>query len=67
MNGVLVTEVGQGSPAWKAGLRPDDVILSVNRVDVSDVRTFVKLVAGAKGPLVLGVMRGNRAAYLIIK
>lgn len=67
VSGVVVTQVGQGSPAWRAGLRPDDLILSVNRVEVADVKSFVGIVGGITGQLTLGVMRGNRAAYLVIK
>jgi serine protease Do/serine protease DegQ len=67
VNGVQVTEVANGTAAWKAGLRDGDVILSVNRVEVPDVESFVMLVGQTKGQLLLGVLRGNRTALLLIK
>lgn len=67
VNGVQVTQVTNGTAAWKAGLRDGDVILSVNRVEVPDVDSFVMLVGQTKGQLVLGVLRGNRTALLVIK
>ena len=62
-----VTQVANGTAAWKAGLRDGDVILSVNRVEVPDVESFVMLVGQTKGQLLLGVLRGNRTALLLIK
>jgi S1-C subfamily serine protease len=62
-----VTQVANGTAAWKAGLRDGDVILSVNRVEVPDVDSFVMLVGQTKGQLLLGVLRGNRTALLVIK
>jgi len=59
--------VTNGTAAWKAGLRDGDVILSVNRVEVPDVDSFVMLVGQTKGQLLLGVLRGNRTALLVIK
>jgi serine protease Do/serine protease DegQ len=67
VNGVQVTQVANGTAAWKAGLRVGDVILSVNRVEVPDVESFVMLVGQTKGQLLLGVLRGNRTALLLIK
>jgi serine protease Do/serine protease DegQ len=67
VNGVQVTQVANGTAAWKAGLRDGDVILSVNRVEVPDVDSFVMLVGQTKGQLLLGVLRGNRTALLVIK
>jgi serine protease Do/serine protease DegQ len=65
--GVMVFEVATGSPAWKAGLREGDVVTSVNRQQISDLEGFIGLVAQIKGQLLLGVRRGNQAAYLVIR
>lgn len=67
INGVAVTRVANGTPAWKAGLRAGDIILSVNREEVMDVESFVELIGASRGQLLLGVMRGNRTAMLVIK
>jgi len=65
--GIMVFEVATGTPAWAAGLREGDVITSVNRQQLADLQSFLALVSRAKGQLLLGVLRGNRAAYLVIK
>ena len=65
--GVVVIKVSANTPASKAGLREGDVILSVNRVQIDDVNSFVELVGQSRGQLLLGVLRGRQSAYLLIK
>ncbi|MGE3773735.1 MAG: DegQ family serine endoprotease [Gammaproteobacteria bacterium] len=65
--GVMVFEVATGTPAWGAGLREGDVITSVNRQTVEDLQTFLGYVGQIKGALLLGVLRGNQSAYLVIR
>ncbi|MBN1346669.1 MAG: Do family serine endopeptidase [Phycisphaerae bacterium] len=43
--GVVVSGVGEGTPAAKAGLKLDDVVLSINGQDVSDNRQLSNRVA----------------------
>jgi serine protease DegQ len=43
--GVLITQVERGSPADKAGIKPGDVLLSVNGRPVADTTTMLNLVA----------------------
>ena len=65
--GIMVFEVSTGTPAWAAGLREGDVITSVNRTQIEDLPSFLGLVGQVKGALLLGVLRGNRSAYLVIR
>jgi len=65
--GSMVFAVTTGTPAWAAGLREGDVITSVNRAQIEDLAALLGLVGQAKGPLLLGVLRGNRAAYIVIR
>jgi serine protease Do len=44
--GALVAEVMEDTPAAKAGLRPGDLILSVNATPVEEVRDLSQMVAG---------------------
>jgi S1-C subfamily serine protease len=44
--GVEVVEIVEGSPAHKAGLRPEDLILEVDGMPVEDVGDLQRLMAG---------------------
>lgn len=64
--GVQVLDLDQDSPAAEAGLRPGDIILSVNRHAVSGLADFKKLASG-EGDLLLYVRRGDGALYLALQ
>jgi len=42
--GVIVQKIEPGSPAQKAGLEPEDQLLSYNGQEIMDVRRFIQLV-----------------------
>jgi len=67
VEGIHVVDVERGSPAWRSGLRQGDVITSVNRQPVKDVPLFLKHVNGKNEPLLLRIIRGNTAAFIVIK
>ena len=66
IEGVVVYSVKRGSPAWKAGLRPDDIITSVNRQPVTALEQFKPMVSNAK-ELLFNIVRGRRAMFLLLK
>ncbi len=67
LQGVIIAEVQRGSPAWQAGLRKGDIITSVNRKNIADLNEFLTTVNQIKDSLLLRVIRGNTAAFLVIK
>ncbi len=67
VKGVLVAGVAPGSPAWNAGLRSGDVILSVNRHPVHSLAQASQAAAGSRGRLLLNVKRGNAAMFVLIQ
>ncbi len=67
VQGVIVDEVDQRSYAWSYGLRPGDIITSVNRQSVSDIDDFINLVNRNNGSLLLRIVRGNSAAFLVLR
>ena len=64
--GVEVVSVEQQSPAWRAGLRPGDVIYEVNRNDVESLQDFNELIAGQSPVTALSVVRQNRRMLVIV-
>lgn len=66
VQGIMVYSVKRDSPAWNAGLRSEDVITSVNRQPVDSLETFKPLVHNAD-QLLLNIVRGRRAMFLLLK
>jgi len=58
----FVEEILPGSPAAKAGLRPDDMIVYVNGELVPSVKFFNEIMSklGPGSRVILDVRRGNR-------
>jgi serine protease Do len=68
LEGVLVTEVEQGSPAWRAGLQPGQVITSVDRKPVESVREFKSALEAAKDhKILLFVTDGRSSRFVVVK
>lgn len=66
VQGVIVTEVEAGSPAWRSGLRQGDIIVSANRKDVQNI-TQLKQAVKKSESLLLNVRRGNGALFLYLQ
>ena len=67
VKGVVIMAVERGSRAWSAGLRKGDIITSVNQQAAPDLQAFRQLVDEMDSALVLRVIRGDAAAFLVIK
>ncbi len=65
--GVLVADIEPGSQAWSAGLRKDDVIVSVNRIAVRDVDEMRAALAASRNGILMNIRRGNGALFLAIR
>lgn len=65
--GVVVSEVEQGSPAARAGLRAGDVILEVNRSEVNSPAAFKNLYQQRAGIALLLVHRGDSTVYVVVR
>ncbi len=66
IEGVMTYSVEKGSAAWIVGLRPNDIIISINRTDVDDLATFKKLVRGDQ-QLLLNLIRNQRGMFLLLR
>jgi Do/DeqQ family serine protease len=66
IEGVLVADVEAGSPAWRAGLRKGDVIVSANRKVIKSLADLEKAVKGSN-TLLLNIQRGDMALFLYLQ
>lgn len=68
-SGVLVSDVTQGSPAWRSGLRKGMMILSVNRTPTASADEFHRALANAQGDALLLLVQIPRygARYMVIR
>jgi serine protease Do len=66
-HGVVVSQVDPESAAARAGLRPGDVVLEIDRQSVTDPRVFHRLLSEARGPVLVLVQRRNNTLFLVIK
>ncbi|AKH69757.1 periplasmic serine protease, Do/DeqQ family [Spongiibacter sp. IMCC21906] len=65
-NAVLIEKIEPGSPAASSGLRPGDLIVSVNRQRVSNVEAFAKAAARSNDRLLLRIVRGRAALWVVL-
>jgi serine protease Do len=66
--GVLITDVEQGGAAWRAALRPGQVILSVNREPVSSTVAFKQALASADDDekVLLLITDGRSSRFIVV-
>lgn len=67
LEGLMVAAVANGSTPWKAGLRPGDVIVSVNRVPVKNFDTLAQALHRSERGVLLNIRRGNLALFITIQ
>jgi len=66
VQGVLVSSVEQGSPAFANGLRPNDLIMRVNRQRVTTTEELAEAATDANS-LLLQLRRANRSIVLVVR
>jgi serine protease Do/serine protease DegQ len=66
-SGVLVEGVEQGSPAWRAGLRVEDVIINVNRQEVTDMETLRASITDKDGTVLLRINRKGGVFFSVMR
>jgi Do/DeqQ family serine protease len=67
LQGVLVASVRPASAAWRAGLRAGDVVISVNRRNVTTVQQLTATLRDARVPFALEVERGGGRIFLVVQ
>ena len=64
--GVIVAKLASGSNASVSGLRVGDRIVSVNRVAVSNLKQLAKVVERSSGKMLVRIVRGNTALFIVL-
>jgi serine protease Do/serine protease DegQ len=67
IEGLQVHEVKRGSPAWSAGLRPDDIIVAVNQAGVTSMDEVMAAAKRNPDALLLNILRGNSELMIVIQ
>lgn len=67
VKGIYVYGIKQGAPAISAGLVPGDIIVSINRRTVSNLKEAQKAFKSKQGQLLMNIQRGNTAFFLLIR
>ena len=66
INGIKIMKMKKDSKAFIYGIRPNDIILSVNNIPVQSVKDL-EVAANNNDDLILHVQRGNRTAFILLK
>ncbi|WP_420324129.1 Do family serine endopeptidase [Legionella birminghamensis] len=64
--GVQVTGASENSAGWRAGLRPGDIIISANKQPTPNVKALQNLAMQKKQQLLVQVLRGPGALYILV-
>ncbi|KTD11380.1 Do family serine endopeptidase [Legionella jamestowniensis] len=64
--GVQVSGAAENSAGWRAGLRPGDIIISANKQTTPSVRALQTIAQQQNKQLLVQVLRGPGALYLLI-
>ncbi len=67
--GIMITKVLENGPAYKSGLRPKDIIISIDKTKIKDIQEVVKIVASLEvdQEVTLTYKRKNQLNDAIIK
>lgn len=64
--GVQITGATENSAGFRAGLRPGDIIISANKIPTPDVKALQDQAKGKKEELLVQVLRGPGAMFMLI-
>jgi serine protease Do len=66
ITGIQVVGASENSAGWRAGLRPGDVIISANNQTVRDTNALQSIAKKQKKQLLVQVLRGPGALYILV-
>jgi S1-C subfamily serine protease len=65
--GVLIEAIANGSAAAGSGLRKGDLLVAANRVRIGNMDELIDVASRSDGNMLLRIIRGNTALYLILR
>ncbi|MCB9676314.1 MAG: VWA domain-containing protein [Alphaproteobacteria bacterium] len=65
--GVVITQVVDGGPASEAGIRPGDVIRSIDGVPALSVAIAIDMIAGSTAPMSIVIGRGSETVDITVE
>lgn len=65
--GVIVSSIAPNAAIGYNGLRPDDLIISVNRRRVKDMESFQKALSLSKSSILLQVRRSGGSLFIVVR
>lgn len=66
VQGIQILSLNDNCPAWQAGLRPGDLIVSANNQAVSNLDMLNNVATQDSEQLLVNVFRGNSSAFFVI-
>ncbi|KAF0159168.1 MAG: endopeptidase [Syntrophaceae bacterium] len=68
-DGVIVTEVQEGSPADEVGIQPQDIIVQINQVKISSMKDYLREItkAATKKSVTLLIKRGRSSFFVALR
>jgi serine protease Do len=64
--GVIITDIKTGGPADEVGLKPGDIILEVNNIEIAGLKEYeIALIAGDKGNALLMLVRRGKTNFFV--
>jgi serine protease Do len=66
VQGIQILSLKDNCPAWQAGLRPGDLIISANNQPAPDLNKLNKIATQDNEQLLINVFRGNSSAFFVI-
>ncbi len=67
IKGVEVRSVERGTAAWSAGLRREDIVVSVNQQPVSSVAEIAVALKRNPDRVLLNIRRGSGSVFILIQ
>ena len=67
IKGVQIIDLTETSPAWQAGLRPGDIILSVSNMPVQTTDQLMKVSQTNEKTLLVSILRETGAGFFLLK